>query len=195
MERARCPWALGNREMTEYHDTEWGRPLVDDKKILQAFFLDTFQAGLSWAIILSKKNNFKKAFANFNPVKIAGFNRGEVRRLMGNSGIIRNRRKIEAAIQNAQKILDIKKEYGSFAKYLWQFTKGKTMHHAYRRIEEVPTTSKEAKNLSKDMRARGFKFVGPTTIYAFMQGIGMVNDHLVSCFAHQEVKKASSRRF
>jgi len=181
--------------MTEYHDTEWGRPLVDDKKILQAFFLDTFQAGLSWAIILSKKNNFKKAFANFNPVKIAGFNRGEVRRLMGNSGIIRNRRKIEAAIQNAQKILDIKKEYGSFAKYLWQFTKGKTMHHAYRRIEEVPTTSKEAKNLSKDMRARGFKFVGPTTIYAFMQGIGMVNDHLVSCFAHQEVKKASSRRF
>src|SRR3989344_2489367 len=195
MERARCPWALGNREMTEYHDTEWGRPLVDDRKILQAFFLDTFQAGLSWAIILSKKKNFKKAFANFNAVKIARYSRGEVKRLMGYSGIIRNKRKIEAAINNAQKILAIKKEYGSFAKYLWRFTRGKTIHHAFRRLGEIPTTSKEAKTISKDMRARGFKFVGPTTIYAFMQGIGMVNDHLVSCFAHQEVKKASSRRF
>lgn len=181
--------------MQRYHDTEWGRPLFDDRKILQAFFLDTFQAGLSWAIILRKRNNFKKAFANFNPAKIAKYSRGEVRRLMGNSGIIRHKGKIEAAIQNAQNILAIKKEYGSFTEYLWQFTHGVTLHHTYRRLGEVPTTSKEAKAMSRDMRARGFKFVGPTTLYALMQGIGMVNDHLVSCFAHQEVKKASLRRF
>ncbi len=181
--------------MQRYHDTEWGRPLFDDRKILQAFFLDTFQAGLSWAIILSKKNNFKKAFANFNVEKIAAYGRGEVRHLMGNSGIIRNRRKIEAAVNNAQKILAIKNEYGTFAKYLWQFTHGKTIHHVFCRLGDVPATSKEAKAMSKDMRTRGFKFVGPTTIYALMQGIGMVNDHLVSCFCYQEVKKASSRRF
>lgn len=181
--------------MIEYHDTEWGRPLFDDKKILQAFFLDTFQAGLNWATILSKKNNFKKAFANFNVAKIARYGRGEVRRLMGNSGIIRHKGKIEAAIQNAQNILAIKKEYGSFAKYLWGFTHGKTIHHAFLRLGDIPATSKEAKTMSKDMKTRGFRFVGPTTIYAFMQGIGIVNDHLVSCFAHQEVKKAPPRRF
>lgn len=195
MSKKRCPWALVSQEMTEYHDTEWGRPLVDDRKILQAFFLDTFQAGLSWAIILRKRNNFKKAFANFNPAKIARYGREEVTLLMGNSGIIRNKRKIEAAIQNAQKILEVQKEYGSFARYLWKFTNGKTMHHAFRRLGEVPATSKEAKAMSKDMKARGFKFVGPTTVYAFMQGIGMVNDHLTSCFCYQELKKASLRRF
>ena len=170
--------------MQGYHDTEWGRPLFDDRKIYQAFLLDTFQPGLSWAIILSKRNNFKKAFANFNAAKIARYSGGEVRRLMGDSGIIRNRNKIEAAIQNAQKILDIKKEYGSFAKYLWRFTNGKTIHHSYRRLGDIPATSKEAKAISKDMKARGFKFVGPTTLYALMQGIGMVNDHLVSCFRY-----------
>lgn len=191
----RCPWPGESAEMIEYHDTEWGRPLFDDRKVLQAFFLDTFQAGLSWSIILLKRNNFKKAFANFNLAKIARYGRGEVRRLMGDSGIIRNKRKIEAAIQNAQKILAIKKEYGSFTKYLWQFTHGKTIHHACRRLGDIPTTSKEAEAMSKDMRVRGFKFVGPTTLYALMQGIGMINDHLVSCFAYQEVKKASPRRF
>lgn len=188
--RKRCPWSEISKEMQEYHDTEWGRPLFNDTKILQAFFLDTFQAGLSWAIILRKRNNFKKAFANFNLAKIAKYSRGEVQRLMGNAGIIRNKRKIEAAILNAQKILDIRKEYGSFAKYLWEFTNSKTIHHAFRGLGEVPATSKEAKVMSKDMKARGFRFVGPTTVYAFMQGIGMVNDHLTSCFCYQEVKRA-----
>ncbi len=158
-----------------YHDKEWGRPLFDDKKIYQAFLLDTFQAGLSWAIILSKRNNFRKAFANFNVTEVAQFGRGNVKRLLSNSGIIRNRRKIEAIISNSKKILELKKEFGSFAQYLWKFTK--------------------AGEMAKDMKARGFRFTGPTTIYAFMQGIGMVNDHLVSCFAYQEVKKASLRRF
>jgi len=176
--------------MEVYHDKEWGRPCFDDKKLFEFFLLDTFQAGLSWEIILRKRNNFKKAFANFSVAKIAKFGRREQNRLLRNSGIIRNKRKIESAITNAQAILDIQKEYGSFAKYLWSFTKEKTVQHNYKRLEDTPTASKEAEAMSKDMRARGFRFVGPTTLYAFMQGVGMVNDHLVSCFAHKESKKA-----
>ena|SRR3989344_44291 len=193
--KQRCPWPGESAEMIEYHDKEWGRPLFDDKKLFEFFLLDTFQAGLSWQIILSKRNGFKKAFANFNVAKVARYGRGEVRRLLGNPGIIRNKRKIEAAIHNAQNILVMKEEYGSFAKYLWGFTRGKTIHHAVRRLEDIPATSKEAATMSKDMRARGFKFVGPTTLYAFMQGIGMVNDHLISCFCYKKLKKASLRRF
>ena len=181
--------------MIEYHDAEWGRPLYDDKKLFEFFLLDTFQAGLSWEIILSKRNNFKKAFSNFNAAKIARYNRGEVQRLLGDSGIIRNRRKIKAAITNAQRVLDIQKEYGSFAKYLWGFTRGKSIQHNYRSLKNIPTSSKEAEAMSKDMRSRGFAFVGPTTLYAFMQGVGMVNDHLTSCFAHKQAKKASLARF
>lgn len=180
--------------MLAYHDKEWGRPCFNDRKLYEFFLLDTFQAGLSWEIILHKRNNFKKAFSNFNTAKIARYNRGEQNRLLKNSGIVRNRRKIESAISNAQKILDIQKEYGSFAKYLWRFTRGKSIQHNYKSFKQVPTTSKESMAMSKDMRARGLCFVGPTTLYAFMQGIGMVNDHLVSCFAYQEAKKASLRR-
>jgi DNA-3-methyladenine glycosylase I len=168
----RCPW-----------------PCFNDKKLYEFFLLDTFQAGLSWDIILRKRNNFKKAFSHFNIGKIAKYGRGEQTRLLRDSGIIRNRRKIQAAIINAQKILDIQKEYGSFAKYLWNFTKGKPIQHNYRTFKDIPVSSKEAKALSNDMREKGFGFVGPTTLYAFMQGIGMVNDHLVSCFAHKEAKK------
>ena len=150
---------------------------------------------MSWEIILRKRNNFKKAFANFGVAKVAKFKRGEQNRLLRDSGIVRNKRKIESAITNAQKILDIQKEYGSFAKYLWGFTKGKPVQHNYKRLGDIPAVSKEAETMSKDMKTRGFRFVGPTTLYAFMQGIGMVNDHLVSCFAHKEAKKAISRRF
>ncbi|MCH7828520.1 DNA-3-methyladenine glycosylase I [Patescibacteria group bacterium] len=195
MKQNRCSWPLSSQEMIEYHDREWGRPLFDDTKLYEFFLLDTFQAGLSWAIILSKRNNFKKAFSNFNVAKIAAYGREEQNRLLRNSGIIRNKRKIQAAITNAKIVLDIQKEYGSFAKYLWSFTKGKPIQHSYKRLGDIPTASKEAEAMSKDMRARGFLFVGPTTLYAFMQGIGMVNDHLVSCFAHKEAKKAISRRF
>ena len=195
MKQNKCPWPGDNPEMIEYHDREWGRPCFDDTKLYEFFLLDTFQAGLSWAIILSKRNNFKKAFSNFNVTKVVRYNRGEQNRLLRNSGIIRNKKKIESAITNAQRILDIQKEYGSFAKYLWSFTKGKTLQHSYKKIGEIPTASSEAEAMSKDMRGRGFRFVGPTTLYAFMQGIGMVNDHLVSCFAYKEAKKAISRRF
>jgi len=193
MEQNRCPWPGANPEMVAYHDREWGRPCFDDKKLFEFFLLDTFQAGLSWEIILRKRSNFKKAFANFSVAKVAKFKRGEQNRLLRNSGIIRNKRKIESAITNAQGILDIQKEYGSFAKYLWRFTKGKPIQHNQKRIGDIPAVSKEAEAMSKDMKARGFRFVGPTTLYAFMQGVGMVNDHLVSCFAYKEAKKAISR--
>jgi len=195
MKKARCPWPGDNPEMIEYHDIEWGRPCFNDTKLFEFFLLDTFQAGLSWEIILRKRNNFRKAFANFNLAKVAKFGRGEQNRLLRNSGIIRNRKKVESAVTNAQRILDIQKEYGSFAKYLWSFTKGKTIQHSFKRLQDIPATSKEAETMSKDMRNRGFRFVGPTILYAFMQGIGMVNDHLVSCFVHQEARKAISRRF
>lgn len=189
----RCSWAELSQEMITYHDTEWGRPLFDDKKIFQAFLLDTFQPGLSWAIILSKQKNFQKAFADFNIAKVSQFTKKDAKRLLNDSGIIRNRLKIDAIISNSKKILEVQKEFGSFAKYLWQFTKGKTIQNIYKRIEDIPTTTKEAEALSKDLRKRGFRFTGPTTIYAFMQGIGMVNDHLVTCFCYQELKKPISR--
>jgi len=189
MKRSRCPWPANNLEMIEYHDTEWGRPCFDDKKLFEFFLLDTFQAGLSWEIILRKRNNFKKAFANFSIAKVAKFKRGEQNRLLSDSGIIRNKRKIESAITNAQGILKIQKEYGSFAKYLWNFVKGKSIQHKFKKVQDIPVMSKEAEAMSKDMKARGFRFVGPTTLYAFMQGVGIVNDHLVTCFRHAEVKK------
>jgi len=195
MKQNRCPWPGVNPEMVVYHDREWGRPLFEDKKLYEFFLLDTFQAGLSWTILLSKRNNFKKAFSNFNIAKVAAYGRGEQNRLLRNSGIIRNKRKIQAAITNARIILGIQREYGSFAKYLWSFTKGKPIQHNYKKLGEIPTASKEAEAMSKDMRARGFGFVGPTTLYAFMQGVGMVNDHLMSCFAYKEAKKAVSGRF
>ena len=175
--------------MRAYHDKEWGRPCFADKKLFEFFLLDTFQAGLSWEIILRKRNNFKKAFANFSIAKVAKFGRGEQSQLMRNSGIIRNKRKIESAITNAQKILGIQKEYGSFAKYLWSFTKGKSIQHNYKKLGDIPTVSKEAEAMSKDMKTKGFYFVGPTTLYAFMQSIGMTNDHLITCFRYSEVKK------
>jgi len=187
MKKNRCSWAEGNPQMETYHDKEWGRPCFDDRKLFEFFLLDTFQAGLSWEIILHKRNNFKKAFSNFNLAEIARYKRGEQNRLLGDSGIIRNKRKIRAAIINAQKVLDIQKEYGSFAKYLWSFTNGKTLDAKPKRLKDIPTTSKEAEAMSRDMRARGFAFVGPTTIYAFLQGIGMVNDHLVSCFTRRSL--------
>lgn len=189
MKQNRCSWPGVSPEMVVYHDREWGRPLFDDKKLYEFFLLDTFQAGLSWAIILSKRNNFKQAFSNFNIAKVAAYGREEQNRLLSDSGIIRNRLKIDAAITNAQKILDVQKEYGSFAKYLWSFTKGKTIQHSHKRLGDIPAVSREAETMSKDMRARGFRFVGPTTLYAFMQGIGMVNDHLTSCFYRKSLSR------
>ena len=182
----RCNWIGANKEMILYHDTEWGRPLYDDQKLFEFLVLDTFQAGLSWAIILSKRKNFRKAFNNYNLSKISNYSRGEINRLLQDRGIVRNKLKILATIANAKAVLIVKKEFGSFSNYLWSFVKKKPIQNTYRREGDIPSQTKLSHIISKDMKNRGFRFVGPTTIYAYMQGIGMVNDHLLSCFLRKK---------
>ena len=185
----RCDWVGKSKEMILYHDTEWGRPLYDDKKLLEFLVLDTFQPGLSWAIILSKRKNFRKAFNNYNLSKISNYGRGEVNRLLQNKGIVRNKLKILATIANANAVLAVKKESGSFSNYLWEFVKKKPIQNTYKRVGDIPSQTELSHIISKDMKKRGFRFVGPTTIYAYMQGIGMLNDHLLSCFLRKKKRK------
>ena len=186
----RCEWP-GSEEkdklMIEYHDKEWGTPCHNDLTLFEYIILDTFQAGLSWRTILHKRENFRKAFANFNPLKIAKFNEKDVERLMKDAGIIRNKLKILSAITNAKKFLEMQRTFGSFDKYIWQFTKHKTINNNLKHLKHMNATSKESDAMSKDMKEKGFKFVGSTICYAFMQGAGMVNDHIVKCFRHGEV--------
>lgn len=189
MEEKRCAWPGNDPQMREYHDKEWGTPNYNDRKLFEFFLLDTFQAGLSWQIILRKREGFKKAFANFNPAKIAKFTARDVDRLLKDEGIVRNRLKIVSTITNAQKFMEAKKEFGSFAKYIWQFTGHKTIHNNFKSLKELPAKTKESDAMSKDLKDRGFKFVGSTICYAFMQGAGMVNDHTVDCFRWKEIKK------
>ena len=185
----RCEWP-GEKDklMIKYHDEEWGKPNHDDKKLFEYLILDTFQAGLSWKTILYKRENFRKAFHNFNPVKIAKYNEKDVERLMTDAGIIRNKLKIFSAITNAKKFLEMQKEFGSFDKYIWQFTNYKTINNKLKHLKHIQATSKESDAMSKDMKEKGFKFVGSTICYAFMQGVGMINDHTIKCFRHKEVK-------
>lgn len=187
-EQARCAWVKeGDDLMTAYHDTEWGVPLYDDDSIFEFLVLESFQAGLSWNIVLRKRKNFEKVFANFDPVKVAKFSKKDVTSLLKNAGIIRNRAKIEAAINNAQKFLDVKREFKSFSRYMWGFVHDKTIVHSIRKVGDTPTSIPEAILWTKDLKRRGFKFLGPTTIYAHMQATGMVNDHLVTCFRKRSV--------
>jgi len=186
-EKLRCPWPSDDALMIAYHDKEWGKPVRDDRKLFEAILLDTFQAGLSWRTILHKRENFRKAFSNFDYKKVARYSRRDIVRLMNNAGIIRNKQKINAAVSNAQQLLEIQKEFRTFSKYIWQFTGGKTIKHAHKRVNDLGATSKESDAMSKDMKKRGFKFVGSTICYAFMQGVGMINDHLVTCFRYKEV--------
>ena len=165
-----------------YHDTEWGVPLYDDKKIYEFLVLEAFQAGLSWRTVLHKRAAFKKAFKNFNPRHVAAFTAADVSALLNNSGIIRHRKKIEAAITNAQQFIAIQKEYGSFATYMWSWVSNKPVAHTITSLRDYPTYTPEAVAWAKDLKKRGFKFLGPTVIYAHMQAVGMVNDHTVSCF-------------
>ena len=184
----RCPWSTTNRQMIEYHDTEWGKPLFSDKKLFEALVLDCFQPGLSWAVILSKRDNFRKAFDNFQAEKIAKYGKGKKRILLKDSGIVRNRLKIEAAIGNAKAFLETRKEHKTFAKYFWGFVNEKPIQNSWKRIENIPKKTKLSETISFDMKKRGFRFVGSTTIYAYMQGVGMVNDHIAACFRHKEVR-------
>ncbi len=184
-----CGWGTTNSLMIEYHDTEWGVPLHDDRKLFEFLVLDGFQAGVSWAIVLNKRENFRKAFHGFDPRRVAKYTEKDVERLLADPGIIRNRLKIRAAINNAQHFLEVQKEFGSFDKYIWQFVGGKPIRHKYKSLKEMPATSPESDAMSKDLRARGFQFVGSTICYAFMQAAGMFNDHVQECFRYREVGK------
>jgi DNA-3-methyladenine glycosylase I len=184
----RCPWPQTDLSI-EYHDNEWGTPLHDDRKLFEFIVLDCFQAGLSWSTILNKRENFSKAFADFDPAKVAKFNERKFERLMDDTGIVRNRLKIEATINNARAFLAIQKEFGTFDKYIWQFVGGKPKVNNWKSLQQIPAQTKESDAMSADLKARGFSFVGSTICYSFMQAAGMVNDHLVSCERHKEVQK------
>jgi DNA-3-methyladenine glycosylase I len=175
--------------MIEYHDKEWGVPLHDDRKLFEFLVLDAFQAGLSWNTIINKRKNFEKAFDNFDYKKIARYTEKKLEKLMNDAGIIRNRLKVYGTVKNAKAFMEVQKEFGSFDKYIWQFTGGKTIHNNFKSTKEIPAKTKEAEAMSKDLVKRGFTFVGPTICYAFMQAAGMVNDHITGCFRYKEVKK------
>ncbi len=184
----RCPWPSDDPLMIAYHDAEWGVPLHEDRKLFEFMVLDGAQAGLSWSTILRKRENFRKAFQGFDPKIVAQYEEKDVQRLLKDDGIIRNRLKIESTIINARMFLEVRKEFGSFDAYIWQFTGNKTIQHRFRRLSEIPATSRESNAMSKDLKKRGFKFVGSTISYAFMQAAGMVNDHLIDCFRYKEIR-------
>lgn len=184
--RKRC-WGDKDPLMGEYHDTEWGVPEHDDHMLFEFLILEGFQAGLSWSTILNKRENFRKAFDNFDYKKIAKYNESKIEDLKQNAGIIRNRLKIAAAITNARIFMEIQKEYGSFDKYIWNFVNNKPIQNGLKSFEEMPAKTPLSETISKDMKKKGFKFVGPTIVYAFMQAIGMVNDHLTHCYRYSEI--------
>lgn len=182
-----CSWPGNSTLMNKYHDEEWGVPVHDDRKLFEFIVLDGFQAGLSWSTILNKRENFRKSFDNFEPEVIAEYTDGKIESLLQDAGIIRNKLKIRATVTNAKCFLDIQKEFGSFDKYIWQFTNGKTIINKCRTLNNIPVSTPESDAMSKELKKRGFKFVGTTICYAFMQASGMVNDHLVDCFRYKEI--------
>ena len=187
-ERHRCSWAGGTSPLyLAYHDEEWGVPVHDDRTLFEFLILEGAQAGLSWETILKKRENYRKAFRGFDPAKVARFGAKDVARLLADAGIVRNRAKIAAAIANAQRVLDLQREFGSFDAYIWQFVGGEPTNNRIRSITEIPAKTEQSDAMSKDLKRRGFKFVGPTICYAFMQAVGMVNDHEVECFRYREV--------
>lgn len=190
-EKIRCAWCTkGNHEIyIKYHDEEWGTPLFDDQLLFEFLVLESFQAGLSWLIVLRKRENFRKAFANFDAVKVSKFNQQKFDALLQDEGIIRNRLKIEAAINNAKCFLEIQKEFGSFAKYVWSFTNGKTIVNQFRSLADYKSKTEVSDSMSEDMGRRGFKFRGSTICYAFMQATGITDDHTADCFRKKELKK------
>lgn len=184
----RCDWPGSNKLMIKYHDEEWGVPNHDDRKWFEYITLDAFQAGLSWSIVLNKRKNFRKAFDNFNPNIISKYNQLKIDELIQDTGIIRNKLKINATISNAIAFLDVQKEFGTFDNYIWRFVNGKPIVNKWKTTSEIPASISESDILSKDLKSRGFKFVGTTICYAFMQSAGMVNDHLITCFRYKELQ-------
>ena len=187
--RTRCGWASFRNDplLLNYHDTEWGVPVHDDKILYEFLILEGAQAGLSWQTILNKRENYRKAFDKFDPAKVSNYGVKDVHRLLSDPGIVRNRLKIAGTIMNAREMLEIRREFGSFDKYVWPFVGGKPLIHNMRSLSQLPATTPESDALSKDLKKRGFKFVGSTICYSFMQAVGMVNDHTIDCFRYKEV--------
>jgi len=186
--KKRCPWVnIDDPLMLAYHDEEWGVPVHDDRKTFEFLVLEGAQAGLSWSTILNKRENYRRAFANFDPEKVAAFDAKAVKRLLADPGIVRNRLKVGSAISNAKAFLEVRDEYGDFDSYIWSFVGGRPIRNKWKMSSQIPVTSPEAKKMSADLVKRGFKFVGPTICYSHMQATGMVNDHLVDCFRYSEV--------
>jgi DNA-3-methyladenine glycosylase I len=184
-ELKRCPWPTFNDPLyLKYHDEEWGVPLYNDRKIYEFLVLETFQAGLSWRTVLHKRKAFEKAFANFDPKKVSKFGAKEIKRLLNDAGIIRNKQKILAAVNNAKRFLEVKKEFGTFSKYMWSWVNHKPILHKIKSAKDFVAFNDESVNWSKDLKKRGFQFLGPTVVYAHMQAVGMVNDHMISCFRY-----------
>ena len=183
----RCNWCLGNELYLQYHDEEWGVPVHDEQKLFEFIILEGAQAGLSWLTILRKREAYREAFDSFDPHKIAKYGSGRINELINNEGIIRNRLKIEASVKNARAFLAIQEEIGSFDRYIWNFIDGETIQNQFRSLQDIPAETKVSVMISKDMKKRGFSFVGPTIVYAHMQATGMVNDHLISCYRYREL--------
>ena len=186
----RCEWATKDPLYIDYHDREWGTPIHDDRTLFEFLTLESAQAGLSWLTVLRKREAYRAAFAGFDVEKVARFTPKRIETLMNNPGIIRNRRKIEAAIRNARCFQEIQAEFGSFDTYSWRFVEGAPIVNAWKRLDELPTTSAESEAFSRDLKSRGFKFLGPTIMYAHMQACGLINDHLVTCFRYRELRDA-----
>lgn len=189
----RCPWPGVDPLYRKYHDEEWGVPLHDDRKLFEFLVLEGMQAGLSWSTVLRKRENFRRLFSDFDPERVALFDSRRVELLLQDSSIIRNRRKVEGAVTNARAFLKVSEEFGSFDEYIWRFVEGRPLINRWESLSQLPATSPESILLSKDLVARGFKFVGPTICYAHMQATGMVNDHLVSCYRYRELLRGENR--
>jgi DNA-3-methyladenine glycosylase I len=185
---ARCPWCGDDPLYVRYHDEEWGVPVHDDRRHFEYLVLESAQAGLSWLTVLRRREGYRSAFAGFDPVVVAEFSDADRERLLADAGIIRNRRKIAAAVANARRFLELQAEFGSFDAYFWSFVGGETIHNSWGTLDEVPAFTPEAEAASRDLKSRGFSFVGPTIIYAHMQAAGLVNDHLTSCFRYPELR-------
>ena len=183
-----CGWEKNDPLYMDYHNREWGAPVRDDRKQFEFLILEGAQAGLSWLTVLRKRENYRRLFAGFDPVKVSRFGRADVKRLLADPGIIRNRLKVEAAINNAGRFLEVRDEFGSFSEYIWGFVGGRPKANRWKSLKQLPATSPESDALSADLKQRGFKFVGSTIMYAHMQALGLVNDHLVTCFRHKELR-------
>jgi DNA-3-methyladenine glycosylase I len=192
-EQKRCSWVnVDNALLLEYHDREWGVPNHDDRKHFEFLILEAAQAGLNWSIVLNKREGYRRAFSQFDPEKVARYTKAKIDKLVADPRIIRNRLKIESAVTNAHALLKVQEEFGSFDKYLWRFVGGKPRQNNWKTLRQVPPTTPESDALSRDLKQRGFKFVGPTVIYAHMQAVGMVNDHLIDCFRYRTIKRGLS---